>query len=92
MVCSGGPCPLPTMEFREGQSGLPSHVSAQGLLPPAMQGYGERSERLMRRLERLRRRLHEPTCPPACRQALQERIAWLHGAIFAISSELDGSY
>lgn len=58
----------------------------------SVEAYGNRIERLLHRLERLRRRLKDPACPPSLREALQERVVWLHGAIFAISAELDTGY
>lgn len=58
----------------------------------SVEAYGNRIERLLHRLELLRRRLQDPACPPSLRDGLQGRVAWLHGAIFAISAELDTGY
>jgi len=56
------------------------------------EAYGNRIERLLYRLELLRRRLQDPACSPSLRDGLNGRVAWLHGAIFAISAELDTGY
>lgn len=55
-------------------------------------GYGKRIDQLMRRLVRLRRRLHAADCPPSRMEAIRARMAWLHAAIFALSGEIDCGY
>ena len=58
----------------------------------SVEAYGNRIEQLLHRLELLRRRLQDPACSPPLRDKLEGRVAWLHGAIFAISAELDTGY